>query len=730
MSEDPIMRKETVYRGVTIWFQEPPGQYWYFLDNATQWNESVERAKDRIDEALGLEVAEVEEPAIITPDQNIGTIKGFEVWYNSVTDEYRAESISGVFPDLVALRRAIDLFLEPEEVITDEDEIPSVLEPRGVTLPALPWYASWLEPIIIYIGTLTEGVVNYFAPIFKPIGDMADSLLDLPSKIIVGFVESAGSLLQAGRDKGTGIAVDTLADVVEGSPAWMGQLSKSIEALETQILSTYNEAIQIETYEKSMLSGVEAIEALGELKSSILSAAIANFGLHALVEAGSLGQMEFMKELDSMVVAKFGLSSVIERATMLPLEKGILVPAEQEYFKRYPHTIPGASQLIEMVVKEVIPLDEFKANMLKLGFTNEWSQFIWDAHFIPPNFDQILRAFYRGVITREELETLKILVDLDPRFNEIWDAQIEVIPPYQELVNQRVKEVISQEDFEKYLQWHGFGKEWADRIWLASKIPPSLGDLLTSWRRGEITEDRLDELMIIVDLDPRYKDIFDTRKYNDPSITVARYMFETGAIDEERVAELVARAGFMPEDIEPITQFIVRFQERRFRTFYLRALQSGIVAGAYTPEELTEEVVAAGYTEATAEWMIKTAEVRKNIQASKVTVGKPRILTVADLKKSYMTDLITEDEMRRELGVRGYETGDIEILIELMNMDKEQKVIGPKVVALSVSQILNAWRYEVITEDEAKIELSLRGLDETEIYNIMETKKRQWGLTT
>ncbi|GAH75050.1 unnamed protein product, partial [marine sediment metagenome] len=255
--------------------------------------------------------------------------------------------------------------------------------------------------------------------------------------------------------------------------------------------------------------------------------------------------------------------------------------------------------------------DRFKAEMLKLGFRPEWSQFIWDAHFRPPSWEQLVTAYHRGAISEDELMTLKVLVDLDPRYDVVWDNLIEQIPAYSELVNELVKEVIDMDEFLKYMKWYGFDEKWAKRIWDAHFLPPALGDIITAWRRGIIDEKRVDDLMILVDLDPRFKEIFDTRKYIDPTITLARYMFETGAIGEDRVREIVARQGYLPEDVDPITEFIIRFQERRFRTYYLRALATGAVYGAYTGEEVLEEVTAVGYRKEVGEWMLKTAEARK-----------------------------------------------------------------------------------------------------------------------
>ncbi len=617
---------------------------------------------------------------------------------------------------------------EVEEPVEEEPEPEEIELIELVAAPALPFYAAWLAPIVEYIGALTTNVVNYFAPLFAPIKETADAVVALPGAIVDSLVERSSGLFKKTRDSGANMAVDTLSEMLKGTEPWMKTLSEDVDTAQTIILEQYAGAIQgaITDMEEGDLE--KAVEVLDQLRLKVLAASIVNFGLHAALETGSLGQIEFMKDLDPMVISKLGLDAVISRATMLPIEKSILNPAEQEYNRRYPHILPAPAELIQMVVKEVITLDDFKVSMLRQGIAEVWSQAIWDAHFIPPSYTEIRQALYRGIVTPEQFEALKTLVDLDPRFKAIWDGLLEQIPPVSELINQRTREVLTQDDFTKFLGWYGFKPEWAERIWAAHFIPPNLNDLLTSWRRGEITTERLDELEIIIDLDPRFKDIFDTRRYVDPSITQARFMFETGSIDEAGVRDIILRNGYTEADTDNITRYIVKFQERRFRTSYLIALATGAIYGAFTDEEVLEQVTEAGYTEATAEWLIKAAQVRGKTSIARAKAPGPKLLGLGDIKKAFMTDIIDEDVFRRELTMREYEQGDIDIMARLMNESKVTKEAGGRKIALSQSELLNAWRYDEVKEDYVRIELALRGMEESEIDILLATKRKQWGI--
>jgi len=612
----------------------------------------------------------------------------------------------------------------PEEELAEEEMITVEL----VEAPALPFYAAWLAPIINYLGTLTANVINYGADKLAPLKEGIMALVTLPADIIEALNEGLPGLFQKTRNKGTDIATETLREVLAGTEPWMEALQDSLGEAQSSSFEVLNQALADGAEAAGDGDLTASVEALEAMKARILQVAIANFTLHAVVEAGSLGQMEFMKDIDPMVMSKFGLDQIVSKATLLPIEKAVLTPAEQEYNRRYPNIIPAASELIGMVVKEVIPLDRFKAEMLKLGFKEEWSQAIWDAHYIPPDYTQIRDALYRGVVTPEQYQALKRLVDLDPRFDTIWDGLLEQIPPLSELVNQRVKEVLDQATFTRYVGYYGLSPEWAERIWDAHFIPPTLGDLLTAWRRGIIDTARLDELMVIVDLDPRFKDIFDTRRYVDPSVTQARFMFETGAIDEARVHEIVLRNGYNEQDAADITHWIISFQERRFRTSYLQALATGATYDAYTEDQVLEAVTGAGYTPDVSEWLIKAAEAREATRAARLKAPAPKLISLGDLKKAYRGDHLTEDEFRRDLLMRGYDTGEVDLMVTLLTEEKVTVEAGGKKIALSQAELLNAWKYEQVTEDHVRIELNLRGLSDDEINILLETKKRQWGL--
>jgi hypothetical protein len=340
-----------------------------------------------------------------------------------------------------------------------------------------------------------------------------------------------------------------------------------------------------------------------------------------------------------------------------------------------------------------------------------------------------------------------IMRPVEKYYNSVF---LPELPGYGDLQNMRMKEIIGQTEFEGTMKYHGYAPEWSRKMWDAHFIPPSLNDILTAWRRGIpvkypksdpatgtvvwIEKEKLDEtdvryLLESIDLDPRYIEIYETRKYVDPPLNITRFMFEEGVIKGDTVRELVALQGYRPEHVDYITKYITEFQERLWRRRYLVTLQGGYQKGVYSAAELEKAVLDAAYSADVARWIIANADARKKIEGEAVvTEEKAKLIGVGDLKKAYVRNMIDADKLRIDLGVRGYQTADVDLLIKLLDEEKVVTSAGGEKVALSVPEWLNAWRYGKATEDRVRMELQLRGLSLEEVEVLLSTKKAQWGV--
>lgn len=423
---------------------------------------------------------------------------------------------------------------------------------------------------------------------------------------------------------------------------------------------------------------------------------------------------------------------------------------EQKTNEYYPFKIPAVADLINMVVKEKITLETFQNEMLKNGFSFAWSQSIWDAHFFAPDFETVKRAIWREGITHDEIPDFLKRVDLDPFYNDkVWYPLLYEVPAYMDLINMRVKEVITQDTFSKAIQTHGYYDPWSQRLWDAHFTPASFSDFLTAMRRklsvtipvaegtpqpytfgAELAKDEqtIKDLSVLADYDPRYWDFFKTRMFNDPSYRMIMWGFETNSIKREEIPDLVHRLGLNPKDESWYANFLVHFQERPWINRYLTALQTAYIQGAVTADDLIQRVMTVPRNEDIAKWMIKIAEVRKEVLAKGTKTEEQKLVSIPELKKAYVFGLMNEDNFRTELMSRGFTLLDVDLLINIMRKETEIADVGGKKEGLTVAEYFDAFRYGEISEDTLRTELMIKGLNLDQVNILIETKKKKWAM--
>jgi hypothetical protein len=156
---------------------------------------------------------------------------------------------------------------------------------------------------------------------------------------------------------------------------------------------------------------------------------------------------------------------------------------------------------------------------------------------------------------------------------------------------------------------------------------------------------------------------------------------------------------------------------------------TALAQGVATEEEVKSAVKDIGFTTETADLVIKTSLLRRRTYKTADTAATEKALTLGELKKAYVEDIITESELRNTMLLRGYTLTDVNIVVNLLNKDKVVESEGRRVVVLTVAEMISAWRYSVITEDMLRTNLLGRGLDLNEIDILIKTKKASWGMS-
>lgn len=457
--------------------------------------------------------------------------------------------------------------------------IPTIVKVT-VETPTLPWYAAWLAPVMDWISNTTEWLGRVLAAVAAPFQPVADFFKD-PIGVIT---KRMSDIFKATIEESITTTLKTVADVTSHTPEWKADLDAQLKPVADDQVKSVIGSLSPEKWGKSPLTHEEAAIAASGIAATVTGTSIALWLAHSAAEAASLGQFEAIKGLDDMVIAKLGLGSLGARVLSIPLDELV--------FKR----------------------------------TQQW---------------------YASLFTPE-------------------------IPDTAELINEVVKEVMTPEEFALWMKYKGFGEDWSKRIYDAHFIAPSLGQILTSFRRGRLTADDVKKLQILVDLDPRYDNIWLDQWYVDPSITMARFMFETGAIDRDRVRDIVVRNGIVPEYVGAYTDFITRFQERLWRRRYIMQVATGYRRGVFDADRLRGEILKAGYSEGVAEWMIKTEDVRREVEVGAVKPEKYKLVTQSFAEDLFEHGDIDESWMQEYFSQKGYDEEDVKLSMIVFNRKRDE----------------------------------------------------------
>jgi hypothetical protein len=155
-----------------------------------------------------------------------------------------------------------------------------------------------------------------------------------------------------------------------------------------------------------------------ELAQSI---AVASIGAHAVLatvgivsEMVSLGQIETVTSALDMVLRNTGIANTLANCFSMPFYEGLIRPAQMYWRSVFTTEVPGPSDLIRFVVREVIKPEDFETWMRLQGFSSAWSKAYWEAHWQLPSRSEVVDAYHRGVITKEEMQRYLVWHDYKP----------------------------------------------------------------------------------------------------------------------------------------------------------------------------------------------------------------------------------------------------------------------------------------------------------------------------
>lgn len=186
-----------------------------------------------------------------------------------------------------------------------------------------------------------------------------------------------------------------------------------------------------------------------------------------LTELLSLGQLDQVARTMMDALSLMPIGKVADELFFLEYEVGVKPKVVQYLRRKHLPEIPSPSELITMVVREafdprfVTPAPEIFAKYMELqGFSKEWSDRFWTAHWRWVPNETAIDMFHRGIISMEDLQRTFIINDVHPQTLEWWTKYIYRLPNRVEARIMGRFGLLTQEQMDRILKAEGIDPEF------------------------------------------------------------------------------------------------------------------------------------------------------------------------------------------------------------------------------------------------------------------------------
>jgi len=357
-----------------------------------------------------------------------------------------------------------------------------------------------------------------------------------------------------------------------------------------------------------------------------------------------------------------------------------------------------------------------------------WQQF--NKIFTPrvPEIDDAMRMYWRGVISKEELQDIIMRLGYGDKFLRGYMQLAEAIPGPSDLVRFVVRECFPLEslpeaprEFAKYMQQWGYNELWARAYWEAHWELPSFERVIEAFHRGILSEEEVKRYIVWHDYKPEPRpgihlsdvDLMLQLTYRLPDKLDARWMLRWGVITREEFENIIKAAGYHPDWLSKIAQAEYLNMLLDERTAVKSALESLYVAGMIGAEVLRQKLREIHFLDDEINYLIQRADLRLREELVKDAI--------AALKTALRYEKITLEEFAAKLADLGLRDEVVQSLVAIEQArmrTPEPESPEAQVRAMGYSVVVRRFKEGLITEPELEQELRMLGYSEPRIQQI------------
>ena len=240
--------------------------------------------------------------------------------------------------------------------------------------------------------------------------DVVGAIGGLPGLLFTGL-SGIGQGFAGGFESTITSALDNVSTSIQpGSPP--EDIERTVKKLTATIQKTLDDAMR-EVYKTSInpeQSPGAAQNIIGLITGGVLAAEI----VAALVDLLHPFKSIQLRSIVDDVVNVLGLPQISQNLAGIPVEIGLLQTLRYHYNRVYTPRIPAIQDLITMLVREQLSVDEYIKYASYHGESQFWALKRWDTHWRLPSPEMIKDAFHRGIINESARDQFMIWHDYKP----------------------------------------------------------------------------------------------------------------------------------------------------------------------------------------------------------------------------------------------------------------------------------------------------------------------------
>jgi len=515
-------------------------------------------------------------------------------------------------------------------------------------------FIEWVLSHLTYVGQQVLGVLTSFVNTVK------DGFMAFINYCINGII---GALGKGSPPKEISEPVNVMTQAL-----WDRQI-KTIDAIYK------SEPTELATTEAAM-------ETLGVLIAGGIFALSTGTIADVIHPLKSLGLSAHARE----IIYWLGIPSVTAAIAVMPTQLGLLLPLQ--YYLNYKWTprIPDANDLVRFAVRECFipaelerllepgPGEKYYSYMKMQGYSGEWANRFWGAHWVRPTIEHLNQYLYRHHDFDKEWEHEVKLNDYAP-YAVKWLKDI-IFSPYTRVDIRRMWDIglVTEEEMLENYRWLGYDDKHAERMTLWSKAYTVAADIRALYSKGWIDESGARQMIEAAGVPKERADVFLQKLVKsgqadrvatekDLTKTDILRLFKLGLISQSQAASMLTDLGYDAEEASYLTALYQGSQEITLKELTQAQILKAYRFGIYNRDEAKNKLIEEGWSSDAAETLLRLEDVNKAEAA--VTKQYERDLSRSDIINAIQREIIDKQTGHDYLAYMGYSEWEIDLIFAL-----------------------------------------------------------------